>query len=176
MFDGEGLFLLVQAGDEKDSKRWRLKYRFGGKEKLLALGTFPTASLKVARERRQTARDLLTKGIDLGEARKAEKSSRSSHSEGTFEAAAREWHKVIHAVKTSEGHAARTLIRLEQDAVPSPHRRRRASRLVWRPSAYLPGTWTPMEMRPGRFSATTAETRAEQAPALCSCGPYLTGT
>ncbi|HRH17283.1 MAG TPA: integrase arm-type DNA-binding domain-containing protein [Aquabacterium sp.] len=118
MFDGEGLFLLVQAGDEKDSKRWRFKYRFGGKEKLLALGTFPAVSLKEARERRQTARDLLTKGIDPGEARKAEKSSRSSQCDGTFEAVAREWHKVIHAVKTSEGHAARTLIRLEQDAFP----------------------------------------------------------
>lgn len=58
-------------------------------------------SLKVARERRQTARDLLTKGIDLGEARKAEKSSRSSQSEGTFEAVARKWHKVIHAARAT---------------------------------------------------------------------------
>ncbi len=33
-----GLFLeVVPAG----GKRWRLKYRFGGKEKLLSLGVYP---------------------------------------------------------------------------------------------------------------------------------------
>lgn len=35
--DGDGLFLLVAA---TGGKRWRFKYRFGGKEKLLALGTY----------------------------------------------------------------------------------------------------------------------------------------
>ncbi len=115
MFDGEGLFLLVQP---QGGKLWRLKYRFGGKEKLLALGAYPEIKLKDARERRQTARELLAKGVDPSEAKKAEKATRASQSEGTFEAVAREWHKVIHTVKTSEGHAARTLIRLEQDAFP----------------------------------------------------------
>lgn len=115
LFDGEGLFLLVQT---TGAKLWRLKYRFGGKEKLLALGTYPEIKLKDARERRQGARELVAKGIDPSETRKAEKASRASQSEGTFEAVAREWHKVIHTVKTSEGHAARTLIRLEQDAFP----------------------------------------------------------
>jgi hypothetical protein len=56
LFDGDGLFLLVQAGGENGSKRWRLKYRFGGKEKLLALGTYPEVKLKEARERRDAAR------------------------------------------------------------------------------------------------------------------------
>jgi integrase len=115
LFDGEGLFLLIQP---KGGKLWRLKYRFGGKEKLLALGTYPEVKLKDARERRLAARELLAKSIDPGEARKAAKSSHTSQAEGTFEAVAREWHTVIHAVKTSEGHAARTLIRLEQDAFP----------------------------------------------------------
>jgi len=36
----------------------------------------------------------------------------------TFEAVAREWHKTVHIAKVSEGHAERTLIRLEQDAFP----------------------------------------------------------
>lgn len=115
MFDGEGLFLLVQP---QGGKLWRLKYRFGGKEKLLALGTYPEIKLKDARERRQAARELIAKKTDPGAARKAEKASHSSQAEGTFEAVAREWHQIVHAVKTSEGHAARTLIRLEQDAFP----------------------------------------------------------
>ena len=37
---------------------------------------------------------------------------------GSFEAVARAWWKEVHCAKVSEGHAARTLIRLEQDAFP----------------------------------------------------------
>jgi len=35
LFDGHGLFLLVNPNGRKG---WRLKYRFNGKEKLLSLG------------------------------------------------------------------------------------------------------------------------------------------
>lgn len=115
LFDGEGLFLLVQP---KGGKLWRLKYRFGAKEKLLALGAYPEVMLKEARKRRKEARDQIAKGIDPGMARKAEKASRIVKAEGTFEAVAREWHAHIHTAKVSEGHAARTLIRLEQDVFP----------------------------------------------------------
>ena len=38
MFDGGGLYLMVATNG---SKYWRLKYRYGGKEKALAIGTFP---------------------------------------------------------------------------------------------------------------------------------------
>ncbi len=47
-FDGKGLYVEVTA---RGSKRWRLKYRFGGREKLLSLGLYPDVSLKAARER-----------------------------------------------------------------------------------------------------------------------------
>lgn len=50
-FDGGGLYLQAEANG---SRYWRLKYRFGGKEKLLALGVYPEVSLKMARERRTT--------------------------------------------------------------------------------------------------------------------------
>lgn len=115
LFDGEGMFLLIQP---HGGKLWRFKYRISGKEKLLALGTYPEIKLKDARERRAAARESIAKGIDPSQARKAEKTSRSSKAEGSFEAVAREWHQTIHSVKTSDGHAARTLIRLEQDAFP----------------------------------------------------------
>ena len=40
--DGGGLILL-------NGKYWRLSYRFGGKQKTLALGVYPIASLLPAR-------------------------------------------------------------------------------------------------------------------------------
>ena len=48
LFDGHGLFLNVT----KTGKRyWRLKYRWHGKEKLLALGVYPEVTLAEAREK-----------------------------------------------------------------------------------------------------------------------------
>ena len=52
MVDGGGLYLEVAPNG---GRWWRLKYRFGGKEKRLALGVYPDVSLKVARERREVA-------------------------------------------------------------------------------------------------------------------------
>lgn len=38
LFDGGGMYLEIAP---TGGKLWRLKYRFGGKEKRLALGTYP---------------------------------------------------------------------------------------------------------------------------------------
>jgi hypothetical protein len=46
LFDGGGLFLLVMPNG---SKLWRLKYRFGGEEKLLSFGPLELVSLADAR-------------------------------------------------------------------------------------------------------------------------------
>ena len=48
MADGGGMYLEVMP---TGSKYWRLKYRFGGKEKRLAFGVYPDVSLAQARER-----------------------------------------------------------------------------------------------------------------------------
>lgn len=61
LFDTDGLYLLVQPNG---SRYWRMKYRFAGKEKLLALGVYPAVSLKDARQRRDEARQLLAQGGD----------------------------------------------------------------------------------------------------------------
>ncbi|MGB5097470.1 MAG: integrase arm-type DNA-binding domain-containing protein [Porticoccaceae bacterium] len=84
LFDGNGLFLHVQAG----GRYWRLKYRHNGAEKLLALGVYPAVSLAAARVRRDEARTQLADGIDPVEQRRAEKTARGTD---TFEAVAREW-------------------------------------------------------------------------------------
>ncbi|HEY1609795.1 MAG TPA: Arm DNA-binding domain-containing protein, partial [Paraburkholderia sp.] len=54
LFDGGGLFLLITPAGRR---YWRLKYRFGGKEKLLALGVYPEVTLLKARKLREDARE-----------------------------------------------------------------------------------------------------------------------
>ncbi len=46
------------------SKLFRFKYRFDGREKLLALGAYPSLSLEEARARREAAKALLGRGED----------------------------------------------------------------------------------------------------------------
>ena len=59
------LFKLSDAGGlqlwvfPNGSKRWRLAYRFGGKQQLLAPGVYPAVSLKEARTARDAAKVLL---------------------------------------------------------------------------------------------------------------------
>ena len=53
LFDGGGLYVEVSP---KGGKWWRLKYRYGNKEKRLSLGVYPDVSLKDARQRRDEAR------------------------------------------------------------------------------------------------------------------------
>lgn len=56
LFDGGGLYLEISPAG---GRWWRLKYRFGGKEKRLALGVYPEVTLALARNRREDARRLL---------------------------------------------------------------------------------------------------------------------
>ena len=50
MADGGGMYLEVTPNG---SKYWRLKYRYGGKEKRLAFGVYPDITLADARTRRE---------------------------------------------------------------------------------------------------------------------------
>ena len=77
--DSEGLFLMVAT---TGGKRWRFKYRFGGKEKLLALGTYPDVSLQDARTKLREARNMLANGFDPGAAALASYGWRSNPNTG----------------------------------------------------------------------------------------------
>jgi len=68
-----------------------MKYRFAGKEKLLALGTYPTVTLKDARDRCEEARKKLAAGYDPGEARRAQKRAEKDQTTNSFGVVAREW-------------------------------------------------------------------------------------
>jgi len=107
--DGGGMYLEVAANG---SKYWRLKYRFIGKEKRLALGVYPEVSLALARERRDSARKLLAQDIDPGENKKELKAARIEKAENNFEFLAREWLASYMADKT-ESHTGRILRRFE---------------------------------------------------------------
>jgi integrase len=83
--DSGGLYLLIQP---HGSKLWRLAYRFGGKQKSLALGVYPMITLKHAREKRDEAKRLLAANIDPSTQRRLEKLSASTGN--TFRAVAQE--------------------------------------------------------------------------------------
>lgn len=88
LFDGNGLFLLVS---KSGGKWWRVKYRFGGKERKLSVGAYPDVSLKEARNRCLELRKQLEVGIDPSEARKNEIQAASGAD--SFETIARAWWK-----------------------------------------------------------------------------------
>ncbi len=113
LFDGDGLYLLVT---EKGHKWWRFKYRFDGKEKSLAFGTYPEISLVDARERRNGARRQVANGIDPGAVKKAMKQAKTAETE-TFEVVAREWYTKF-TPTWSATHAVTMMARMERDLFP----------------------------------------------------------
>ena len=86
--DGGGLFLLVNPNG---SKYWRMKYRFMGKEKLLAIGVWPEVSLIEAREKRNEAKQLLKSVKDPSAAKKNLKLSQRVAQSNTFGSVTEEW-------------------------------------------------------------------------------------
>ncbi len=111
--DGHGLYLAVNPA----GKYWRLKYRFDGKEKLLAIGVYPDVGLKAARERRDEARKLLADGIDPNAERKARKAMHAELAANSFETVAREWITRKLADRAAS-HRDKVVRRLERDVFP----------------------------------------------------------
>lgn len=90
MTDGNGLHLLLL----KSGKYWRLNYRYMGKHKTLAFGTYPLLSLKEAREKCIEAKKLLLQGIDPSVDKKKKKQDAFIQTQAcTFQAIAEEWHQ-----------------------------------------------------------------------------------
>ena len=111
--DGEGLYLLVKP---TGARLWRFKYRFGGKEKLAAFGSYQPGSsdhvsLSEARDRLTEAKGQLRDGIDPSAAKRAEKAARIDREAGSFEVVAREW-QAKQAEAWAAGHAERVMRRL----------------------------------------------------------------
>ena len=113
-FDGGGMYLEVSP---KGSKYWRFKYRFGGKEKRLALGVYPDVSLKDAREKLSDARKLLDQEIDPSQHKKDKKLLRVEASKNSFRAISEEWIKK-QANGWSEIHTTKVQRMLNKDLLP----------------------------------------------------------
>lgn len=112
--DGGGLYLLIHPNG---SKYWRLKFRFAGKEKVLALGVYPEVSLAEARVLQGDAKTLLRNGADPSLVKKQQKRTDRIKTENTFEAIALDWFGQQKG-RWSEGHTDRVLKSLEQDVFP----------------------------------------------------------
>lgn len=112
--DSGGLYLeVLPAG----GKHWRWKYRYLGKEKRLAIGTYPAVTLAQARRARDEARDKLKGGSDPVQVKKEAKVAARIRMGNSFEAVARAWHENWKGAK-SERHADYVLRRLEADVFP----------------------------------------------------------
>jgi integrase len=72
-------------------KAWRFRYRFGGKGRMIDLGTYPQMSLQDARKERDRQRELVAKGSDPSDVRRQDKAFALVSADDSFEAVAREW-------------------------------------------------------------------------------------
>jgi integrase len=104
--DFEGLFLLVKP---TGSRLWHQKYRIDGKEKLLAIGSYPEVSLAQARLARDAARALLASGKDPSEVKQERKREEKERRGLTFESQA----KAYMDKTAKEGRADATLSKTE---------------------------------------------------------------
>ena len=109
LVDGDGMFLLIHPNG---SKYWRFRFRFGGKQHLMAFGVYPETSLADARQKRDEARKLVAAGIDPREHKRALKEEQAKEVI-TFESVARDWHASNQ--KWSDSHSARVLKSLEDN-------------------------------------------------------------
>ena len=112
--DGGGLYLLINSNG---SKYWRLKYRYGGKEKVLALGVYPDVSLALARDGRQEAKKHLRDFVDPSKVRKQRKQATISKTVNSFEAVAQEWWQK-QVGRWSLDHGTKVWRSLESDVLP----------------------------------------------------------
>jgi len=115
--DAGGLFALVPPSGRISL---RMKFRFGGREQLLTLGTFPEISLAEAREARDEARRHIRGGRNPAELRRQTRAAAELEViQGlAFEDVARGWH-ARQAPTWSPQHTKDVLDSLERDVFPA---------------------------------------------------------
>jgi len=111
--DANSLYLLVVPAG---GRYWRFDYRYDGKRKTLALGTYPEVSLLQARGKTLEARQAIAQDIDPGQQKKAQKQSQAA-TKNSFEVIAREWYDKFLPTWTT-GHSKTIISRLESNVFP----------------------------------------------------------
>ncbi len=114
MADGGGLTLFVTPAG---GKLWRVRFRVDGKEKQLALGSWPEVSLADAREKLTEARQQLTQGQDPAFIKQVQKLKGLELKGSSFAVIAEQWFALAMAEK-SETHRHRTRRIIEADLNP----------------------------------------------------------
>lgn len=120
MADSGGLYLYVTPSG---GKLWRMKFEFGGKEKLLTFGPYPDVKLSEARDKRDEARRSIRERVDpSGARRKAHEAREAAKAEEarqlSFEQAARTWFEQQRG-RWAPVHANDVITSLERDVFPS---------------------------------------------------------
>lgn len=112
--DGDGLYVLIHPNG---SRYWRLKYRYAGKEKLLAIGVYPETGIAAAREKAVAARQLLREGHDPMIVRRTTRARNISATLDTFEVVAAEW-MAANAAHWSPSYADKIRSTMASDVFP----------------------------------------------------------
>jgi integrase len=99
--DGDGLVLLIRPNG---TRLWRFRYRFGGRENMIALGRYPEISLAEARAKAHECRRMLQRNEDPARVRERDRLAR----EDTFSELAAEW-----LSKNKQKFSAHTLRKIE---------------------------------------------------------------
>lgn len=105
---GNNLSLEVSPGG---GKRWRFRYRFNGKAKMISLGTYPLVTLKEARARAIEAKKEVEHGTDPSVKKKIVQDG------NTFQAVAKEWFNRF-VPTTTPRYSKEVWARLERDVFP----------------------------------------------------------
>ena len=113
--DGNGFHLLVTPAG---GKYWRWSYRYDGKQKGMAFGSYPAILLADARAKRDEALALLSEGRDPAIVKKLKIEARIEAARQTFERTARAWHENAKG-QWARRHANDVLRSLERDAFPA---------------------------------------------------------
>jgi len=112
--DEKGMYLLVKPNGRR---YWRMDYRFAGKRKTMALGTYEDVSLREAREKRDEARRLISQDIDPSRHKQRVKQQHRETASNSLQAIATEWHEAQSST-WSANHAKRVWGRLEKSSCP----------------------------------------------------------
>lgn len=115
MAGGSGLTLLVTPDG---SKYWRLRYRIGGRPRMISVGKpYPVTSLKQALAQAAEFRALIDEGIDPADTRRLDKLATKKRVANTFGEAADAWHAFrSQAWDAKTSHQAR--VYLDKDLLP----------------------------------------------------------
>ncbi len=112
---GNGLTLLIYP---EGSKYWRLRYRIGGKARMMAVGKpYPETTLKQAIAAAAEIRSQIVQGIDPSDQRRTEKLVERERVANTFGEAAAAWHS-FRSKAWSPKTAEQARVYLDKDVLP----------------------------------------------------------